>query len=249
MFDLITGTGERPLRERRFSTTVVSFAVHIIVVTLVIVIPLLRVTNTMPEIPTMMAFVAAAPAPPPPPPPPRPAAARPPEARATVHAATATPNPLAAPIAPPAEIGAEVARVASTSVAGGVEGGVEGGVAGGIVGGLPSAVAPPPPPPPPEPRAPVRVGGQIVTPALLKRVEPVYPDIAASAQLAGIVILEATVGADGCVQTVKVLRSGHPFLDHAAIDALKQWQYSSLVLNGIKTPFVVTVTFNFRVGR
>ena len=93
----------------------------------------------------------------------------------------------------------------------------------------------------------MRVGGQITTPTLVKRVEPIYPELAASAQLTGIVILEATVGTDGCVDTVKVLRSRHPFLDHASVDALKQWQYSPLVLNGIKTPFVVTVTFNFSV--
>jgi len=28
---------------------------------------------------------------------------------------------------------------------------------------------------------------------------------------------------------------------------LKQWQYSPLVLNGIPTPFALTVTFNFHV--
>ena len=69
----------------------------------------------------------------------------------------------------------------------------------------------------------------------------------ASAQLTGIVILEATVGTDGCVESVRVLRSRHPFLDRASIDALKEWQYSPLTLNGIATPFVVTVTFNFSV--
>jgi protein TonB len=247
MFDLITGTKERPLRQKMFGPKVLSFAVHVVVVTLVIVIPLLRVTNTMPAIPTMMAFVASVPPPPPPPPPA--AAARPAEAKAaTVHAATAPQNPLAAPIEAPAEIAPEVIRVATTGVQGGVEGGVEGGVAGGIVGGIPGGVVPPPPPPPaPEPRAPVRVGGQITTPALLKRVEPTYPDIAANAHLTGLVILEATVGTDGCVDTVKVLRSAHPFLDRASIDALRQWQYSPLVFNGIKTPFVLTVTFNFSV--
>ena len=93
-------------------------------------------------------------------------------------------------------------------------------------------------------RAAVRVG---VTPALVKRVEPTYPEIAASAQLTGIVILEAIVGTDGCMDSVKVLRSRHPFLDRASVDALRQWQYSPLMLNGIKTPFIVTVTFNFSV--
>jgi protein TonB len=95
----------------------------------------------------------------------------------------------------------------------------------------------------------VRIGGQLTAPALLRRVEPVYPDLAANAQLTGLVILEATVGTDGCVDAVRVLRSRHPFLDRAAVEALKQWQYSPLVLNGIATPFVLTVTFNFSVGR
>jgi TonB family protein len=48
---------------------------------------------------------------------------------------------------------------------------------------------------------------------------------------------------------VRVLRSRHPFLDKAAVDALKQWQYTPLVLNTIPTPFVLTVTFNFSVAR
>jgi TonB family protein len=64
-----------------------------------------------------------------------------------------------------------------------------------------------------------------------------------------MVILEATVGPDGCVDSVRVLRPRHPFLDKAATDALRQWRYSPLVLNGIATPFVLTVTFNFSVAR
>jgi protein TonB len=95
----------------------------------------------------------------------------------------------------------------------------------------------------------VRIGGQLTAPALLKRVEPIYPDMAAAAQLTGLVILEATVATDGCVESVRVLRSRHPFLDHAAVEALKQWQYSPLVLNGTPTAFVLTVTFNFSVQR
>ena len=65
------------------------------------------------------------------------------------------------------------------------------------------------------------------------------------ARVGGLVILEAVVGADGSVESVKVLRSV-PFLDQAAMDAVKQWQYSPLVLNGVPTPFVLSVTLNFR---
>jgi hypothetical protein len=94
MFDLITGTKERPLRQKMLGPKVLSIAAHVVVVTLLIVIPLLRVTNTMPAIPTMMAFVASVPPPPPPPPPPPAPAARPVEAKAAVHTATAPQNPL-----------------------------------------------------------------------------------------------------------------------------------------------------------
>ena len=137
----------------------------------------------------------------------------------------------------------------SAGVPGGVEGGIEGGVLGGIVGGIVGAAAPPPPPPPPVVQAPVRTGGQIKTPALLHRVEPVYPDLAAAAHVTGMVILEAVVDSTGCVETVKVLRSVHSLLDREAVAALKQWKYTPLVLNGLPTPFVLTVTFNFSVVR
>ena len=100
------------------------------------------------------------------------------------------------------------------NVAAGIEGGVVGGVTGGIVGGLDAA--PPPPPPPPPPPAPVRVGGNIKPPTKTKDVRPVYPAIAQSARVQGVVIVEATIGPDGRVAEAKVLRS-IPLLDAAAL--------------------------------
>src|SRR3954469_5609905 len=100
MFDLITGTAERPLRKKAIGSKVVSMAVHAVVATLVVVIPLLRVTNTLPEMPVMMAFVAAVPeAAPPPPPPPPPAATAPRGAGKQVPTTPA--NALAAPVVAP----------------------------------------------------------------------------------------------------------------------------------------------------
>jgi protein TonB len=219
---------------------------HGTVLALVVAIPLLTVTSALPEAPTMMAFVADMSAPPPPPPPPPPAAPR-----AESKAATAHPTPsasaLAAPVEAPSGITPEPASSATAGGVGGVEGGVVGGIVGGIVAGAVAPPPPPPPPPPPAPRAPVRIGGQIATPTLLHRVEPIYPDLGAAARLKGLAILEAVVGADGCVESVKILRSAHPLLDREAVLALKQWQYTPLVLNGIPTPFVLTVTFNFNV--
>jgi protein TonB len=88
------------------------------------------------------------------------------------------------------------------------------------------------------------VGGDIAPPTLVYRVNPDYPLIAISAKKEGIVILEATVNADGVVTDVRVLRS-EPLLDRAAVDAVKQWRYSPLQLNGRAEPFILTVTVSF----
>jgi protein TonB len=100
------------------------------------------------------------------------------------------------------------------------------------------------PPEPPAPPQPVRVGGEIREPRRLKDVKPTYPPIAQQARVQGIVILEATIGAQGNVTDVRVLRS-IPMLDQAALDAVKQWVYAPTLVNGVPVPVIMTVTVKF----
>jgi protein TonB len=81
-------------------------------------------------------------------------------------------------------------------------------------------------------------------PAQTKRVSPPYPPEAQAAGAQGVVIMEATVGADGKVTDVRVLRS-IPLLDQAAMDAVRQWEYTPTVVNGVAVPVIMTVTVNF----
>jgi protein TonB len=250
MFDLISGEHRR-VPHRDTVPLLLSIAAHVLVVGAVAAVPLLYVTAELPEVPDMLAFVAAAPppSPPPPPPPPPPAAARPKPVPKPVAASV-----RAAPIEPAKEIVAEPIDVDFAGEEGipeGVEGGVPGGIVGGIVGGLvPTAVLPSPPPPPAPPpvdRGPVRVGGAITVPALVSRVEPKYPPLAVSAQVQGVVILEAVVDRQGRVEQVEILRS-IPLLDAAAVAAVQQWRYSPLLLNGKPERFVLTVTVSFSLN-
>lgn len=248
MFDLITGRA-RHMPRHPAVTILLSTAAQLAAVGLVAVGSLLVVTDQVPAIPSMMAFVAAAPPPAPPPPPPPPP---PPAPRAAQRAARPVPT-TGAPVVPveaPSRIEPEVGFDSDEEgVPGGVEGGVPEGVLGGIVGGLPDDVPPPPPPPPPAaPRGPVRIGGQIKMPALVHRVEPVYPQLALSAQLEGIVILEAIVDEEGRVTTVKVLRS-NGVLDRPAMDAVRQWRYSPVILNGRPEKFILTVVVSFTLQK
>ena len=109
------------------------------------------------------------------------------------------------------------------------------------------APLPPPPAPAAAPSAPVRPGGTIRQPVRIKDAAPVYPSIAQAARVEGVVIIEATIDVNGRVQDAKILRS-IPLLDAAAIDAVRQWQYTPTLLNGMPVPVIITVTVNFKLN-
>ena len=94
---------------------------------------------------------------------------------------------------------------------------------------------------------PVRVGGQVKAPTQIKKVQPVYPAEAQAAKVQGIVIMEATIGVDGRVTDARVLRSV-PLLDQAAVDAVRQWEYTPTLLNGTAVPIIMTVTVTFNLA-
>jgi protein TonB len=52
------------------------------------------------------------------------------------------------------------------------------------------------------------------------------------------------VSPEGHVEDVQVLRSVG-LLDEAAVDAVRQWEYAPLLLNGQPQRFIVSVTMRF----
>ncbi len=69
---------------------------------------------------------------------------------------------------------------------------------------------------------------------MISRVQPVYPADAKAAHVTGTVVLRAIIGKDGKVQQLSVI-SGPPLLSQSALDAVKQWVYRPLLLNGQPT--------------
>lgn len=124
-------------------------------------------------------------------------------------------------------------------VPGGVPGGVVGGAEGGVVAGVPGGVAGKI-----DSAEPVRVGGDIEAPKRIHNVDPIYPPEAQAARVQGVVIIDVTVGTNGKVTDARVLKS-IPSLDEAALDAVKQWEFTPTVLNNVAVPAIVTVTVNF----
>ena len=94
-------------------------------------------------------------------------------------------------------------------------------------------------------REPVKVKGGIRPPRLIKDVDPIYPEEARKAGKQGVVILEAATDKYGRVVDAKILRSVDPALDQAAMDAVKQWVYEPMIVEGTPRGIVFTVTVKF----
>jgi periplasmic protein TonB len=90
----------------------------------------------------------------------------------------------------------------------------------------------------------VRVGGDIKPPVKTKNTLPTYPPVAKATHIEGVVMLDVTIGTDGKVKDVKVLRSVKG-LDDAAVAAVRRWEYKPTTVNGQPVQVIVTVPMVF----
>lgn len=80
--------------------------------------------------------------------------------------------------------------------------------------------------------------------ALIRKVDPEYPQIAQEQHISGTVTLNATIGADGKVRDVHVI-SGSKLLVQPAVNAVRQWRYTPTLLDGkaIQTQVQISLVF------
>jgi TonB family protein len=80
-------------------------------------------------------------------------------------------------------------------------------------------------------------------PKLETKVLPPYPAEAAAKNIHGEVAMDVSLNDDGTVREVKAIE-GNPLLDSAAVDAVKQWKYRPLTVDGkLVNRIVVVLTF------
>jgi periplasmic protein TonB len=232
-------SGGKAQPTKRWLTFPISLIVHVLIIGAVVVVPLMMASSNLPELKVTNVFMVTTPPPPPPPPP---AAKKKTSTQVREEQKKEEIRPilagrLVAPIEIPEQIQDE--DISSFGVDGGVDGGVEGGVEGGVIGGVLGGVE----------------GGDmgdssalrvasVQRPKLVKRVAPIYPQVALTARIQGVVIVEAETDIYGRVRTSRVV-SGHPLLNDAAIQAVRQWVFEPYILNGIPKPVIFTVTVTF----
>jgi TonB family protein len=93
----------------------------------------------------------------------------------------------------------------------------------------------------------VRIGSAVAEASLIAKVDPIYPPLALTARIQGSVEFTVTVGADGKVENLELVR-GHPLLVNAAKDAVLKWVYRAAMQDGKAIPFVTQAIVPFRLA-
>ncbi len=246
MFEEMVISSPNPKKTNKPWTVLVSMLFQVGFLVILILIPLIY-TEALPK--TMMATMLTAPPPPPPPPPP-PAPAQIVHVKPQAHLMDA--GKLMAPKVIPKEVKIikEDAEpdMSSVGMTGGVPGGVAGGSMGGVLGGVIGGMGGAPPPPKPHQTGPIKVGGNVHAARILNRVQPQYPPLARQTRISGTVRLHAIISKDGSIQQLEVI-SGHPLLQQAALDAVRQWRYQPTLLNGEPVEVDTTIDVIFSLNQ
>jgi len=87
-----------------------------------------------------------------------------------------------------------------------------------------------------------------LTPVLLSRAEPAYPEAARKKRATGRVKLQAKTGPDGHVNRIRILESVDPVLTRAVVEAVSQWVYSLPEFEGRKISYVFSVTVDYKLS-
>jgi TonB family protein len=102
--------------------------------------------------------------------------------------------------------------------------------------------------PTPGAQDPVRVGGAIREPRKISDVRPRYPDKAKAKRIQGTVVLQCVISPTGKVADLTLLYAIDRSLADAAMEAVRQWEYTPTLVDGRPVPVTMTVTVTFRLS-
>jgi TonB family protein len=116
----------------------------------------------------------------------------------------------------------------------------------GVAGALPQAQEKPWPP-----AGVVVPGNGVVAPKLVKDEKPKYTAAAIQAKIAGTVLLEVVVLADGKIGDVRVTQSldREYGLDDQAVAAVKLWEFKPGTKDGVAVPVAVKIEMTFALRK
>ena len=101
--------------------------------------------------------------------------------------------------------------------------------------------APTPSSPPP---TRVRIPDNVTAASIISQAKPQYPPKARESHIEGDVVLHAVIDKEGKISEVQVL-SGDDLLAKSALEAVRQWRYKPIIINGEPADVETTITITF----
>jgi TonB family protein len=92
-----------------------------------------------------------------------------------------------------------------------------------------------------------KIGGDVLPPKILTKVEPSYSVEARAAKWQGTVKVLVTVAEDGKAYNMQLVKSLGMGLDEAALTAISQWRFTPASQNGSPVPVLANIEVNFRL--
>lgn len=86
-------------------------------------------------------------------------------------------------------------------------------------------------------------------PVAVKKIMPIYPEIAKRAGVEGKVLIKALVDKEGKVKKAVVLKHDAEIFDQPALEAVYQWVFTPAIMNNGPVTVWVVVPFNFQLKK
>jgi len=89
------------------------------------------------------------------------------------------------------------------------------------------------------------VGGDVTAPVLIRRVDPLYPEVMRRSRMKANVIIKCVIDKNGTVRDLEIVRSSMPPFNDSVMNAVQQWRYKPGAYRGqaVDTYLTVSVTF------
>ena len=92
-----------------------------------------------------------------------------------------------------------------------------------------------------------RVGGGVMPPAVLAKMEPEYSQEARFAKYTGTVVLYLEVRPDGIAENIRIVKGVGMGLDESAIAAIERWRFRPGAKDGVPVTVAAHVEVNFKL--
>jgi TonB family protein len=95
----------------------------------------------------------------------------------------------------------------------------------------------------------LRIGGMSQESRLISKKMPLYPASAKAARVQGTVLLEAVISKEGVPQEIRVISSPSDDLSESSLEAVREWRYTGLLLNGNPVEVLTEIKVNYTLAK